>query len=56
MGISVFIVYYRVRKKALYPNPQDDLAKAIREIHDKAADYQLDMTDYSIWGASAGDI
>lgn len=22
MGISAFIVYYRVRKKALYPNPQ----------------------------------
>ena len=54
MGISAFIVYYRVRKKALYPNPQDDLARAILEISEKADIYQVDMADYSIWGASAG--
>ncbi len=54
MGISAFIVYYRVRKKALYPNPQDDLARAIAEINKKAEEYQVDMTDYSIWGSSAG--
>lgn len=54
MGVSVFILYYRVRKKALYPNPQDDLARAIREIQDKAEEYQVSMSDYSIWGSSAG--
>ena len=54
MDISVFIVYYRVRKKAIYPNPQDDLARAVREISAKADEYHVDMTDYSVWGASAG--
>lgn len=33
-GISAFIVYYRVRKKARYPNLQDDLARAVSEILD----------------------
>ena len=32
LGISAFIVYYRTRKKARYPAPQEDLARAIREI------------------------
>ena len=54
MGISAFILYYRVRKKALYPNPQDDLARAIGEIRAKSEEYHVDMTDYSIWGSSAG--
>lgn len=54
LGISALIVYYRVRKKAHFPNPQDDLARAVREIHEKSGDYHLDMSDYSIWGSSAG--
>ena len=48
MDISVFIVYYRVRKKAIYPNPQDDLARAVREISAKADEYHVDMADYSV--------
>ena len=32
LGISAFIVYYRVRGKARYPHPQDDLARAVREV------------------------
>ncbi|MBR1572823.1 MAG: alpha/beta hydrolase [Lachnospiraceae bacterium] len=54
MGISVVIVYYRVKGKAKFPNPQDDLAQAIREVHDRAEELNLDMDNYSIWGASAG--
>lgn len=53
-GISVFILYYRVKKKALYPAPMDDLARAVKEIHDRAAEYNVDTTNYSIWGSSAG--
>ena len=53
-GISVFILYYRVKKKALYPAPMDDLARAVKEIHDRAAEYNVDTTNYSIWGGSAG--
>ena len=54
MGISALIVYYRVRGKAKFPNPQDDLARAVKEIHEKSEEYHLDMTNYSVWGASAG--
>lgn len=54
MGISAFIVYYRVRRKAKFPNPQDDLAKAVREILENAEHYLLETENYSVWGASAG--
>ena len=53
-GISAFILYYRTRKKAKYPAPMDDLARAVKEIFDKAEEYNLDTNNYSIWGASAG--
>lgn len=53
-GISALIVYYRVKRKAAFPNPQDDLAKAIKLIHEKKDEYNLDMDGYSIWGSSAG--
>ena len=54
MGISVFILYYRVGEKALYPAPQDDLARAVKEILSKADKYMVEKTGYSVWGFSAG--
>lgn len=54
LGISAFIVYYRVREKAAFPAPQQDLARAVREILNKAEAYNLDAESYSVWGASAG--
>lgn len=54
LGISAFIVYYRVKKKAVFPNPLDDLGRAIREILANADAYQLDTENYSVWGFSAG--
>ena len=54
MGYHAIVVYYRVRNQAVYPNPQDDLARAIREIHSHAEDWKLDMKNYSLWGSSAG--
>ena len=54
LGISVFIVYYRVREKALYPAPQDDLARAVRTILERADQYMVEREHYSVWGASAG--
>ena len=53
-GISAFIVYYRVRGKARYPHPQEDLARAVREILQRAGEYRVDPGNYSVWGASAG--
>ena len=54
MGIHAVVVYYRVRNLAAYPNPQDDLAQAVREIHEHAKEWNLDMAGYSVWGSSAG--
>lgn len=54
MGISAVVVYYRCRKKAKYPAPQDDLARAVREVLSHAQDWNLDVEGYSVWGSSAG--
>lgn len=53
-GISAVILYYRVGEEAKYPNPQDDLAKAVKEVSARADELKLDMKNYSIWGSSAG--
>ena len=53
-GISAYIVYYRVKKKAHFPAPQDDLATAVREVLSKAEQDNLITDNYSIWGSSAG--
>lgn len=54
MGYHAFVVYYRVRALAVYPNPQDDLAKAVSEIFSHEQEWNLDMDGYSVWGSSAG--
>lgn len=54
LGYHAVVVYYRVREEALFPNPQDDLAQAIREVLSHAQDWKLDTTGYSLWGPSAG--
>ena len=54
LGISAFIVYYRTKKRARYPAPQDDLARAVREILQKKDEYLLEPEGYSVWGSSAG--
>jgi len=54
MGYHAVVVYYRVRNLAVYPNPQDDLARAVAFVHSKADAWNLDMRGYSVWGSSAG--
>lgn len=54
MGFHAFVVYYRVKKKAQYPNPQTDLKQAIDEVFAKAEEWKLDTANWSIWGSSAG--
>lgn len=54
MGFHAIVVFYRVRENARFPNPQDDLARAIREIHDRKEEWMLDLRGYSLWGSSAG--
>lgn len=54
MGFSAVVVYYRCRELARYPAPQEDLARAVREVLEKAEEWDLDMDGYSVWGSSAG--
>jgi len=54
MGYHAIVVYYRVRNLAVFPKPQDDLARAILEIRSHTEDWKLDMEGYSLWGSSAG--
>ncbi|MFT8394440.1 MAG: alpha/beta hydrolase [Liquorilactobacillus ghanensis] len=53
-GYAAFVLKYRIRKKALFPAPLDDLARAIREVLENADRLHLDRNNYSIWGSSAG--
>ena len=54
MGYHAFVVYYRVKDKARYPQPQEDLKRAIEEIFSHADEWKLDTSSWSIWGSSAG--
>jgi acetyl esterase/lipase len=50
MGYNAFTLIYR-------PGAQtacEDLARAIAFLHEHADELQIDMTDYSRWGGSAG--
>ena len=54
MGYHAFVVYYSVKKKARYPQPQQDLKRAIEEVFSNAEKWRLDTEGFSIWGSSAG--
>ena len=48
------VVYYRTKKKARYPHPQEDLKQAITEILAHAEEWKLERSGWSLWGSSAG--
>ena len=54
LGYSAFVLYYRCGKRARYPAPQDDLAKALRDILSRADKLNIETEGYSVWGSSAG--
>ncbi len=54
LGYNAFVVYYRTKKKARYPHPQEDLKRAIEEIFAHAKEWKLDTDNWSVWGSSAG--
>ena len=54
MGVSAVIVYYRLRGRARFPAPVEDVARAVRELTARADELNIDMEHYSLWGASAG--
>lgn len=54
LGISAIVVRYRCRGEARFPNPQDDLARAVKDILGRAEELNIDAANYSVWGSSAG--
>ena len=53
-GYHAFVLYYRVRKKARFPHPQEDLKEAIDTIFSHLDEWNLDVSNWSLWGSSAG--
>ncbi len=53
-GYSAFVLYYRCKDKARLPAPQDDVARALKDILARANALSLDTEGYSLWGSSAG--
>lgn len=53
-GYAVFILYYHIGEEARYPAPQDDVARALRDILEHAEEYGVETEGYSLWGSSAG--
>lgn len=54
LGYHVFAVNYRVGKQAFAPNPQDDLANAVRYILNHSVEFNIQTDDYAVMGFSAG--
>ncbi len=54
MGISAFILYYRVGEEAAFPAPMDDAARAVSVILENAGAFGVETENYSVWGSSAG--
>lgn len=54
LGISAFILHYRTGNKGKFPNPMDDLARAVTEVLEKSEEYNVITDNYSVWGFSAG--
>ncbi len=54
LGYHAFVVYYRTKNKARYPNPHEDLNRAVEEVFAHAEKWNLDTRSWSIWGSSAG--
>ncbi len=54
LGYHAFVLYYRVKDKARYPHPQEDLKRAVEEVFEHTDEWRLDTESWSVWGSSAG--
>ena len=50
-GFNAFVLRYRVKKKAHYPAPLEDIAHALTDVKEK---YGLSLDNYALCGFSAG--
>lgn len=50
-GFNTFVLRYRIKDKAHYPHPMEDIAHALKDIRDE---YHLSLDNYALCGFSAG--
>ncbi|MCI5773098.1 MAG: alpha/beta hydrolase [Erysipelotrichaceae bacterium] len=53
-GYNAFVLRYGIKKRARYPIPLDDVAKALNYIFANAQAFNICIDRYAIWGSSAG--
>ena len=53
-GINAFVLFYRVNKPGLLPEPVDDLAQAVKFIVNNAKELGVSAQNYAVAGFSAG--
>jgi acetyl esterase/lipase len=54
LGISAFILKYRLGPIYHHPAPLQDAQRALRTVRSRAKDYKIDPNRIGIWGFSAG--
>lgn len=54
LGISAFVVEYRLGPKYRHPAPLQDAQRAVRTVRKNAADWKIDPAKVGVWGFSAG--
>ena len=54
LGCHALVVYYRTKGRARYPDPQEDLKRAVLEAFSRAEEWELETEGWSLWGSSAG--
>lgn len=53
-GFNTFVLYYSVGEESVYPNPLDDVSKAILQIRNNAQKWKTDPDAVAVMGFSAG--
>ena len=53
-GYHAVVVYYRIKEKAIFPNPHNDLKRAVSCILSHADEWNIEKDGWSLWGSSAG--
>jgi acetyl esterase/lipase len=54
LGVSAFVLQYRIAPRYRHPAPLQDAQRAIRFVRVNAADYRISPDRVGIWGFSAG--
>jgi acetyl esterase/lipase len=53
-GYNVFVLYYSIHDKAVFPEPLIDLSQAVKEVRTNAEKYGIDPNRIAVIGFSAG--